>query len=212
MVRHEQSDSPYTGLPPVQPRTAGELRACVSSRVGGRALSATDPTTPAASPGLPAALSSLPKKRDVEMPKSADGYAAGWCIHYRSPSPAPGERVTACSAGVSHDTFHGVRFDLHPCFLTKEGKSKTGALECEHIRRPTSEEITAHEESWDRHLAKTMKTIAAIAPWRKANKGRSHTEVIECPICQGRLHLSIAAVNGHVHAQCETEDCMSWME
>lgn len=37
-------------------------------------------------------------------------------------------------------------------------------------------------------------------------------EVVECPACKGRLHLSIAAYNGHVHGKCETDGCVAWME
>ena len=34
-----------------------------------------------------------------------------------------------------------------------------------------------------------------------------------CPICNsGSLHYSIAASNGHIHARCDTEKCISWME
>lgn len=32
-----------------------------------------------------------------------------------------------------------------------------------------------------------------------------------CPICAGKLAYSIAS-NGHVHAQCLTQDCVRWME
>ena len=36
---------------------------------------------------------------------------------------------------------------------------------------------------------------------------------IECPICKtGKLHFSVARSNGHVHAQCTTRLCVSWME
>lgn len=61
-------------------------------------------------------------------------------------------------------------------------------------------------------MADILKVLNAIAPWRKANKGKSATDVRECPVCGGRLHLRIAACNGHVHAKCETLDCVAWME
>lgn len=47
--------------------------------------------------------------------------------------------------------------------------------------------------------------------WTKKNRV-AKTEVVECPICKGRLHLSQAAYNGHVHGNCETAECVSWME
>ena len=50
-----------------------------------------------------------------------------------------------------------------------------------------------------------------IAEWRK-KKPIGKAEVIECPVCKGRLRLSQAASNGHVHGRCETKGCLSWME
>ena len=138
--------------------------------------------------------------------KGDPGYRDGWCIHYRSPGPHG-----ACEAGVPDERWHGTLFGSKPCFLDK-GQSKPDALPCEHLRRPTPEEIQAHEE-WSRARTKTMILVmTAIQPWREKHKGMSISEVIECPACKGRLHLSIAARNGHVHGHCETEGCVSWME
>jgi hypothetical protein len=37
--------------------------------------------------------------------------------------------------------------------------------------------------------------------------------VMDCPVCgTGKLHYSRAGYNGHVHARCETDGCVSWME
>lgn len=36
---------------------------------------------------------------------------------------------------------------------------------------------------------------------------------IDCPICKtGKLKFTVAAMNGHIHAICSTDGCMSWME
>lgn len=55
---------------------------------------------------------------------------------------------------------------------------------------------------------------AALSGWRTWTKKNrvAKQEVIECPVCKGRLHLSQAAYNGHVHGQCETAGCVNWME
>ena len=37
-------------------------------------------------------------------------------------------------------------------------------------------------------------------------------DMVECPVCKGKLHLSHAAVNGHVWGKCETAGCVEWME
>lgn len=34
-----------------------------------------------------------------------------------------------------------------------------------------------------------------------------------CPICNaGKLSYQISAVNGHIAAKCENENCVQWME
>jgi hypothetical protein len=136
------------------------------------------------------------------------GYSGTWCIHFRDQM-----RNETCEAGVAYDTFRtgGTPFKQQPCFLDK-GVSRPDALPCEHLRRPTPEEIAAHEEWADFRLDKLRRVMTAIQPWRKEHKGQSFREMIECPECKGRLHLSIAAYNGHVHATCETPGCVSWVE
>lgn len=61
-------------------------------------------------------------------------------------------------------------------------------------------------------FVKIAVALKGIADWRKQHKGKSHAEVVECPVCKGRLHLTIAACNGHVHGRCETDSCVAWME
>jgi hypothetical protein len=140
------------------------------------------------------------------------GYAAGWCIHYRYNRDVKKGEANTCEAGIDLDKFTGLKFGSRPCFLDETGASKADALPCERLLRPTAHEIAAHEK-WaeGRHglLGKVMKDIQ---PWREAHKGMSTRDVVVCPACSGRLHLSIAAYNGHVHGRCETEGCVSWME
>lgn len=142
------------------------------------------------------------------------GYPAGWCIHYTA--PPRGLQIDAphiCDAGIDLVRFAGTRFDTRPCFLDKKtGKSKPNVQPCECLRIPTPEEIKSHEEWPDRRMNLRCAVMVGIAPWRAKHKGRSFTEVVECPACKGRLHLSIAAYNGHVHGTCQTAGCVSWME
>lgn len=63
----------------------------------------------------------------------------------------------------------------------------------------------------------TMKAREAIVthlggPWKKGKP--SAGGVIDCPICSGKktLRFSRASVNGHIHAACTTDNCVSWME
>jgi hypothetical protein len=148
------------------------------------------------------------------------GYAPGWCIHYRAGKGGGDPMPKTCEAGVEYASFRAENFNLtfaqQPCFLTKAGESKPDAVPCKHLRRPTPEEIKAHEGWLNARWDKMRVVMTAIDPWRqehqKANKGGAQT--IDCPACGGSktLSMTIAGVNGHVHAHCKTEGCVSWME
>jgi hypothetical protein len=112
---------------------------------------------------------------------------------------------------IDYSSFEGSKYPQRPCFLDK-GRSKPDAMPCAKLRLPTADEIAAHEKWLDGRMGKLGVVMKGILPWRQKNEGRSAQEVIECPACKGRLHLSIAAYNGHVHGQCETDGCVSWVE
>lgn len=138
------------------------------------------------------------------------GYSAGWCIHFRDMS-----RHETCEAGVNYRNLAAGEPKLRtlPCFLDKAKlEPQAGAVACAAFCAPTRDEVAAHE-AWVGARFETLGTVMqGIAGWRKANRGRNAAEVVECPACKGRLHLSIAASNGHVHGACETDGCARWME
>ena len=37
-------------------------------------------------------------------------------------------------------------------------------------------------------------------------------DAMECPVCGSTLFFRVANCNGHVHARCKTDGCLSWME
>lgn len=82
---------------------------------------------------------------------------------------------------------------------------------CPKWLRATREQGEAHFREMEEYEAKFAKVMPVISLWRK-KPPRGKAEVIECPACNGRLHLSQASSNGHVHGHCETPDCVSWME
>lgn len=108
------------------------------------------------------------------------------------------------------------RFQTQPCFLTDAGESKPDAMPCEHLRRPTPEEIGLHEAWRVERLVDLCKVFEAIKPWVDEHRaaGKGGTQVFDCPACGGTktLTASIAACNGHVHGHCATEHCVSWMQ
>ena len=65
---------------------------------------------------------------------------------------------------------------------------------------------------WDKHTREARVRILDEAPPVNEISFRMGVDVeVTCPACTGNLH-GIVHYNGHVHAQCETKDCLSWIE
>lgn len=68
-------------------------------------------------------------------------------------------------------------------------------------------ESPSHKADRATHFQKMMTVREAIVA-TGLPKG-----VVECPICKGKLHFTRAInYNGHVHAMCETDHCLGWIE
>lgn len=138
-------------------------------------------------------------------------FEMNYCQHYTT---KPGPNGISCAAGMNLDEIKNVPtgpkdYKWGPCI---GGHELTDPHEhCPHWIRRTRE---MGEERADR-VAEVFRRMELVGPvvaeWRK-KPPRGKAEVIECPACKGRLHLSQAACNGHVHGKCETAGCVSWME
>ena len=133
-----------------------------------------------------------------------------YCQHYHV------ERCDiSCNEGVDR---HSVQVPLseltphthsQPCLyghLLDDAKSY-----CEYWVRRTREQGEKRADNTEKSFDRILKVLPIVSEWKKKEPiGKSET--VECPICKGKLHLSQAACNGHVHGKCETKDCVSWME
>jgi hypothetical protein len=140
-------------------------------------------------------------------------WTMNYCQHYETRG-----MPKTCKAGVEYAKVGKIvaviegnekRDDARPCV---NGHLMPDALErCPKWLRKTREQgVKRYEDMRESHRRMCL-VGPVVAEWRKKPpKGKS--EVIECPACNGRLHLSQAAYNGHVHGQCETAGCVSWME
>lgn len=81
---------------------------------------------------------------------------------------------------------------------------------CPHWIRRTREMGEKRADAIEKAIRRLTVVMPVVNKWRK--NPISKQEVIECPECKGRLHLSQSSYNGHVHAHCETTGCISWME
>lgn len=149
----------------------------------------------------------------------------GTCVHFN------GIQNKACSRGVNYDV--NWPDGKKPCiqWIPKSARGGTylrageepverkpwpGAAEakpCPFRQEPTDAEVQEYRVTSDAHMKKAMAAIRVASAWRvKPKPAADRAEVVACPVCNGRLHLSQSAYNGHVHGKCETPDCVSWME
>jgi hypothetical protein len=156
----------------------------------------------------------------MSRPTSDQGQAPGWCVHYGF-DRSQGKAV--CAVGLDPKRWledfkankaEGQSYiNYCPCYLTDAGESQPDAQECQQLRRPTPEEMAAHKAARQRQFENHMKVSALVVEWRQKHKGQRFGEHVDCPACGGKgsLGLSIAG-RDHVHGECKTEGCVSWME
>lgn len=155
----------------------------------------------------------------------------GQCTHYTGLLPGLGG-VACCKAGVDYRAAFGSEAGLFlrmPCIIETPTHVSDGngqmvkiwkprdrrghaMVPCDKFRLQTQEEMEAERRKLDEALAKAMAGIKVASAWRVKRPQADRHEVVECPICNGKLHLSQSAVNGHVHGKCETDGCVAWME
>lgn len=136
-----------------------------------------------------------------------------YCVHY-----APRECDSGCRAGVDRGTLpealtpsaDGKRMvPWGPCI---GGHTLENPLAvCPKWERRSLEQAEEYADGMEACMTRLTVVDPVITAWRrKLPIGKA--EVIECPACKGRLHLSQAACNGHVRARCETADCVNFVE
>lgn len=136
-----------------------------------------------------------------------------YCHHYARGSGAG----MICKAGMDLKTVKRVpagagQIKWGPCI---EGHTLANPHEhCPHWIRRTREQGEARADAIEQAIGRMTVAMPVVDGWRSwTDKNRvAKQEVIECPMCKGRLHLSQSAYNGHVLGKCETDNCVSWME
>lgn len=134
--------------------------------------------------------------------------AKAWCKHYHGM-----HRKETCEANVRFDSLpkHGTKefMDCCPCFGPSSG--------CDKAEYPTDEELAAADAAMKVRFKEIHEARAAIVthlggPWKRGTPGASGA--IDCPVCNTpkSLRFSRSGYNGHIHAVCATNDCVSWME
>jgi hypothetical protein len=133
-----------------------------------------------------------------------------YCRHYES---GKGAKMT-CAAGMDIDNIKKVatgkkQIKWGPCI---EGHLLENPLQhCPKWERHTREDGEKRADSAQRSIDIIEKVEPFISEWRK-KEPIGKREIVECPACKGRLHLAQSSYNGHVHARCETDACVAFME
>lgn len=145
----------------------------------------------------------------------------GTCKHFN------GVQHATCKAGVAYRDFQRgipcvkyIAVSVRGGTMLRAGEEPAqrepweyDGIACERYTEPTDEEVQASDEAYEVRMKKTFAARRVAGKWRvKPKPQEDRAEVVECPVCAGRLHLRQSAYNGHVHGQCETASCVSWME
>lgn len=129
----------------------------------------------------------------------------GCCKHYQ------GTIDILCGKGVNtRDLVGGPNFGWVTRLPCRIG-NKTDVV-CGKYEEPTAEEVAEHEKAIKEATDRFTKALPVISKIKDENNGKDAKGVVKYPVCEGCLHWSHAAYNGHVWGACETEDCLRWME
>lgn len=146
-----------------------------------------------------------------ERQRSID-HERAYCVHY---APREGN---GCLAGMDREQIQCVPTEgMDGKRMLKWGPCINGHTladpfsHCPKWERRSLEEAEKYADQVEASLQNMAVVQPAISAWRD-KPPRGKTEVIECPACKGRLHLSQAACNGHVRARCETAECVNFIE
>lgn len=128
------------------------------------------------------------------------------CAHFN------GFQNEACEAGVNYlalaGKVDGMALRMPCCGAIR--RTQTDSISCEKFRLPTPEETKAEDDA----IAAAVARVVKIGPWVTSVKkllpnGGSGVDV--CPICKRVIQFSVAK-NHHMRAQCETQDCVNFIE
>ena len=126
-----------------------------------------------------------------------------------------------CNAGILYEDVSRVATEGRmgcalrlPCWHACENE-----YPCESLSRLTTDEVRHRDKELNKAVSKVVKRMSIVRPaiinsmaadnWNQFVQGS-----IKCPICKkGVVKFTYSGhVNGHIHAACNTPDCISWGE
>jgi len=86
-----------------------------------------------------------------------EGYAPGWCIHYRYNRDAKPGQPNTCEAGVDYNEFRGDggTYKTQPCFLTDKGEARKQLITKQAASKASGDPVAVlqHEAVQAQHFA-----------------------------------------------------------
>lgn len=119
-----------------------------------------------------------------------------------------------CLAGVSYDELLGTGVGCYKHLVCLNDQD--APVVCMKREFPTRAEAEQTVADDDRQLNIVLNAVPAIKKDAKAKGfgvGRGGKSGMPCPVgCGGAVNYSVADCNGHMHASCTTDGCISFME
>lgn len=129
----------------------------------------------------------------------------GWCKHYRR-EVALGDGRCEADIDVIAENLSGDRTGMLKRMPCNAANDKPGAACCDKRAFLTPEEVAEEEERSVRLMTAALQVHVA------AKQSPESAGSIPCPICNASVHFAKSPHNGHVHARCETDGCLVFME
>lgn len=128
----------------------------------------------------------------------------GSCKHFT------GIQCEECEAGLNmREVTGGDRFGWAkrmPCFSRNKSE-----ITCKSYAEPTDKELQDKEDEWGKVIEK-LTIVMPLVNDLKAKNPNGGSGVDKCPVCGSKFRYAISPHNNHMHAKCDTEGCIKFME
>jgi len=125
-----------------------------------------------------------------------------------------------CEKGITYESVRqeasdgrGYRF---PCVRIQQTWTEfRDCKTCSLRELPTPEEVAKEEAEFTKHADEMMAVYVAIREHHKSVPKGNESNVVytmTCPVCSKALRYRVSGYNGHIHAKCETDGCVQFME
>lgn len=148
----------------------------------------------------------------------------GVCIHYNGMSPnetcKKGHAYLVVARPKNEEEISASASPIFALYNRLPCVEKNCVGGCSDYRLPTDTEVAGFDKKIDLFVDKFLKQMNIVRPLiltsvrEKGGEKKFIEGSITCPICEvGQVFYTYHGhVNGHVHAECTTENCVRWTE